>query len=116
MKFEELTITNIGGGAMPELFAEALGRILEDIADVNKPADKDRAIEFKIIFRTDEERAIAGIAIESKVKLAARKAATGYMHISIDGDKLSAYVNNPRQEVLKFDPADGPVVLNGGKE
>ena len=116
MQWEELTITNIGGGAMPELFEEALGRVLEDIADVNKPADTVRVIEFKISIRTDEEREHAGIEIETKVKLAARKAAKGYVHLSSDGEEISAYVNNPKQETLSFDPTDGPVVLNGGKE
>ncbi len=99
MQWEELTIRNIGGGAMPELFEEALGVILEDIADVNKPADAVRTMEFKISFRTDEEREMGGIIIESKVKLAARKAATGYMHISTDDETLTAYVTNPKQEV-----------------
>ena len=116
MKFEELTITNIGGGAMPELFEEALGRVLDDIADVNKPADAVRNMEFKISFKTDEERQLAGIMIESKVKLAARKAATGFMHIASDDGALTAYVTNPKQEVLEFEPAPAPVTINGGNE
>ncbi len=101
---------------MPELFEEAFARILEDIADVNKPADAVRTMEFKISFRTDEEREHAGVLIESKVKLAARKAAAGYVKLSLDDGELTAYVTNPKQEVLDFEPATlGPEIINGGE-
>ena len=89
MQWEKLSIENIGNGAIPELFTDALQRILADIADINKPAESDRSVEFKIKFRTDDERSVAAIEIETTIKVPKRKSVGGYVILCSGSDNIT---------------------------
>ncbi len=57
----EISITSICGGAVPEIFQRELYEVLKNIADPNTNPEKTRTITLKFIFKPTEDMSSASI-------------------------------------------------------
>lgn len=74
MTEKKISLTNIGDGAAVEMFDEALGKILENILDINTDAKTKRVITLKMTISPAENRDCSAIGIEVVPKFAPDKA------------------------------------------
>jgi hypothetical protein len=64
-----VTLDSIGGGALAELFAAELQKVLANIADPNTDEKAKRAIQISVVFKP-RERDVADIELKCASKLA----------------------------------------------
>lgn len=95
-----LSLENICNGAMPEIFRRELSIILANIADVNTPAEKKRAITFKFTFEPFPDRKGAQITLTSETKLAGVDGVQANAFIYRQNGELTAITQDARQERL----------------
>lgn len=91
---EQMTLANCGGGALADLFAEALPQILADIRDPKKITEQGRKLTLTIEFRVKDEDPTAPIEVlvGSKVQLARRKQRQSFAAITHDGKMVQHLV------------------------
>lgn len=100
-----LDITTICNGAIPELFAELMEEVLENIADPSTNPETVRSITLKIDFKPTKDRHGAVTTCASRVKVApVENVSTSVLFGKLDG-KLRAYSTNPNQMGM-FDPSN----------
>ncbi len=102
ISYERLSLDNINKGAVPELFEEAWKEVLDDIRNLQKPAEAARSVTIEIKIIPDKDRGMGGIQVSVKTKLAPPIPSTGYSHLALEGDSVVSYVNNPSQNVLEY--------------
>ena len=96
-----VSITSIGGGALPALFEESLQKVLEDIADESKSADTPRTITLTVKIKPDKGRAMSIIECSSAEKLAPQNKSKGVVyHRLTDKGILTAESTDPKQQEL----------------
>lgn len=100
MDYQEVTLTNLNGGVIFDLFEEELAKVLENIADPNTPAEQTREIKILIKFKPNEERGTAATVVLASSKLAAPKGHGSFVTFGTDGARARAYVTDPRQGEL----------------
>lgn len=66
---QELTLSNLAGGALIECVTAEMRRICENIQDPNCKAEAKRKLQISIVFEPDERRAMTGITYEVKATL-----------------------------------------------
>lgn len=113
-QFERLTLENINNGAVLDLFAEEWERLIGDIADVNKPAEKARTIAIEIEVKPDETRGHAAITVRAKTKVPSAIGTKGIAYFSLEGGRVESYVNNFDQGELFGENEEG--IINMRKE
>lgn len=111
-ELQELTLANIGGGVVPELFGRELAEVLKNIDDPNTEAKKKRTIVLEIEISPAESREVAHILVKCKSKLAPVSPAVALTYFGKKGSALHAYTADPRQTRLSFDK---PAVIEGGR-
>lgn len=99
-----VTLDTIGGGALAELFAAELTRVLANIADPNTDPEIKRAIGITVSFKPNRERDVADVKLTCTSKLAGIMTVSTQVFMGRSGGKLVAVENDPRQSNL-FDPA-----------
>lgn len=109
MQLREVTIQGLGGGVIPELFQDELEKVLADIDNPNKPADKIRRITLTIEFKPTENRQSAMVIVRAKSTLPETKPAMSPVHLAKEGKRLVAFGANPNQESLGF---QGPELVS----
>jgi len=96
MKDEELSLVTIEGGAVAELFDNALMEVLRNINDINTTT-KQREIHLKAIFKPlDENRNIITYKVVCDKKLCGQEALIGSADLKIHEGKLVA-VSRPKE-------------------
>lgn len=115
-RLEKLTLENLNGGAVGEMFAEEWERVVADIADSNKPADKPRTITIEIRVEPEEGRSYAAVLIKTKTKLPAAIGTAGIAYFSLESGHVETYVTDPNQAELSESMADKIVKLSGGQD
>lgn len=98
--YREVNLQNINQGHVIDLFDEAMGRVMENIADENTPPKKERVITIKITVKPNESREHAEVKVGVVTNLAPIKPSEGVVLFSYDGSKAKAYVSDPKQEDL----------------
>jgi len=98
-----VTLDTIGGGALAELFAAELQRILANIADPNTDPTTKRVITFAVSFKPKTDRDIADVELKCSSKLAGIRTVQTQLFMGRHQGKLIAVENDPRQSNL-FDP------------
>jgi len=93
-----LTLGNIAGGAAEEVFGRELQAILENIADVNTPAETKRKISLEFSFSPSKDRSMAAIELKCSSKVAAigKVDSTVFIFRSASGAVVAA-PHDPRQ-------------------
>ena len=99
---QDVTISNLGGGVLPELFQENQQRVLENIADSNVPAKGKRSIILQIDYEPSEERSVAQITVSVKCKLAGSRGVQVPVYLGYDGDTFVVRQADIAQQELGF--------------
>ena len=103
MGIEGVTLHTIGGGALAELFAAEMTRVLENIADINTDGDQKRTITIAVTFKPNRDRDGAQVTLKCGSKLAGIMTVETQLFMGRQAGKLVAVENDPRQSSL-FDP------------
>src|SRR3989339_1646960 len=101
MNYENLKLTNVNNGAIDDLFNEELGKVLNNINDLNVEADAVREIRINIKIKPSKDRLTATTAISVSSKLASNVANEGSVFFSFENNKPKAYANNYRQMTIQ---------------
>lgn len=100
-----VTLDTIGGGALAELFAAELTRVLANIADPNTDPEQKRAIGITVSFTPNRDRDVADVKLSCTSKLAGIMTVSTQVFMGKAGGKLIAVENDPRQSKLFDEPA-----------
>ncbi len=97
-RYQRTTLTTIAGGALPELFAEELRRVMANIDDPNTPAKAKRSITIQITLEPEGSRSAIAITAEVRSKLASPACSEGTLFVVRDtSGELFAVENNTNQ-------------------
>jgi hypothetical protein len=105
---DSVTLDTIGGGALSELFAAELGRILANIADPNTVAEQKRTITIAVSFKPTPDREVANVELTCSAKLAGIMKVSTRVFIGTQQGRLVAIESDPRQANM-FDEARPPL-------
>lgn len=101
-----VTLAGMREGAIEELFAEAVARVLENIDDPNTEHDSKRTVTIAFTFKaTDDTRNDVQIGVQSSVKLAPVRALSTVVHVARAGGRRS--LREPLRNV-EMDLPSGP--------
>lgn len=103
-EFYALNIGNILGGKFPERFDEAIRQVIQNMRDINTPADTKRKITFDFTFSPTEDRQTAAVMLTVKLKLASLEGVAGTIYVSKADGALKAYTRDIRQEQMFEEP------------
>jgi hypothetical protein len=103
---EKLTLDNICGGAVPEVFQRGLAIILQNIRDPNTSPEEKRKLTLEFTFKPHSTRSGADITLKMTPTRLSLEPVTGVMYVSGKRDNLSAYPHDPRQDVLFDQPSN----------
>lgn len=107
---EIVRLDTIGCGAALELFDIELGRVLENIADVNTEAEAKRTITLTVKIKPNKMREAGEIEIACESKLAPARPADAVLFFGKRGGRRIAVEHDPRQMGM-FDKHDRPTVV-----
>jgi hypothetical protein len=99
-EFKEVSLSTLGKGAAAELFAEELGKVLENIADVNTEAKVPREIRLSVKIIPRETRDFAAVKVSCTSKLAALKQYETSVHMGVEGGRVKAFEEEVKQGKL----------------
>lgn len=108
---ELITLDNIAGGALHELFEQEFQRVLANILDPNTPAEAKRSIRIDLTLEPNEHRTACHHHIEVSSKLAPFNGAAGLMFVGRRRGAPVAVVNNMEQTQLRWDAESAPKSL-----
>ncbi|MEL7059469.1 MAG: hypothetical protein AAGN46_05530 [Acidobacteriota bacterium] len=106
----ELSLANLGAGALEAHFQEELGRVLENIEAPGASPKTVRSITVRVDLRPTEDRSAVGVTARVTSRLApVSPAFVAQGFVSRSGSELSLVTVNPRQQKLPIEPsgADG---------
>ena len=107
-----VTLDTIGGGALSELFAAELARILQNINDPNTDAEAKRTITIAVAFKPNRDRDLANVELTCNSKLAGISSVSTRLFMGVHQGKLMAVESDPRQTDL-FDANRTPLAAVG---
>lgn len=100
MEQEPLTLVNICGGAVDEVFQRELEQVLSNISDVNTDAESKRKVTLEFTFEPFEDRSGAKVSFQCKSKTMPVNAVKGTVFFSRKGATLIAVPHDPKQARL----------------
>jgi len=101
-------LDTIGGGALMELFATELLRVLQNIADPNTDPEAKRTISVTVAMKPNRDRDVADIELKCGSKLAGISTVSSRLFMGKHQGRLIAVESDPRQSNL-FDQARPPL-------
>lgn len=104
-ELKSASIVSLNGGAIPELFAYELNRVMANIDDHNTSPDQKRKITIEVEFKPNEsrEQIETSIAVKSKLNAVKKSVAITYAVRDRSG-KLVAYNHEYKQPSLFPEP------------
>jgi hypothetical protein len=106
-----VTLETIGGGALSELFAAELARVLSNIADPNTDVQAKRAISIAVTFKPTKDREVVDVELKCSSKLAGIVTVSTRVFMGKSQGKLIAVEQDPRQSSL-FDQQSRPALVD----
>jgi hypothetical protein len=103
MEQENVSLGNICGGAVEEVFQRELADVLENIGDVNTDPEAKRKMTLEFTFEPFPDRSGAKIIFSCKSKIAPVESVSGTMFLQRRGTAMVAVPHDPRQARL-FQP------------
>lgn len=102
MDAQELTLLTICKGAVPEIFAHEMRKVISNIADPNTAATKPRKIVMEFTFTPFGDRSGASVTLTCKATHAALDASgvSGSIYLAKREGKYAAFSRDLRQEML----------------
>jgi hypothetical protein len=114
---EPLTLSNVCGGAVEEVFQRELEAVLDNIADVNTKPDAKRVIRFEFVFKPFAKRDGGEVEFSCTSKLVPAESAKGTMFLARGtGGRLFAVPHDPKQSRLFEMPTSGKDLAAGEKK
>lgn len=104
----QVTLDTIGGGALSELFAAELGKVIANIADINTDEKAKRTISITVAFRP-KGRDVVDVELSCNSKLAGLVKVSTQVFVGKQHGKLVVVENDPRQSNLFDEPGPRPV-------
>lgn len=104
-----LSIDNMAGGAVYEMFNEALKRLAANVGDVNTEPTQKRKIVLTIEAEPYKDRSGAEYKVRVDTKLAGLRPAESTMYFAKRGGEHLAFGRNTKQEEIQFDMGPTPV-------
>lgn len=101
---EEVSLSNLCGGAIEEVFQREFAQILANIADVNTDAEAKRKITLEFTISPFEDRSGAQVTFACKSKTVPVEAVKGTVFLLRKGLVFVAVPHDPKQ-VRMFDAA-----------
>lgn len=108
-----VTLETIGGGALGELFATELSRVLANVSDPNTDTKTKRKIQIEVSFKPNRDRDVTDVEMKCSSKLAGIMTVETQLFLGKHQGKLIAVENDPRQSEL-FDTNAAPLAAVGG--
>jgi hypothetical protein len=99
MKAQQITLGTMAGGAVDELFIDAMAKVIENIADPNTDHRFKREITLRFTITPNEERSIGKIVVGCSTKRAAVKGIEVGVYFGTQ-DGVPIVVEAPRQTDL----------------
>ena len=100
MEPQEISLTTICEGAVPEVFARELKEVLANIADPNTDPERARGITLKFTLKPYEDRSGAQVSFTCKPTLQPVEVAKSPVFLSRHTGQLKAYSVDQRQQAL----------------
>jgi len=120
MDAQELTLLTICKGAVPEIFAHEMAKVIANIADPNTSATKPRSVQLTFTVVPFPDRSGASVSLICKATLGALDASgvSGSIYIAKRDGKYAAFSRDLRQEMLfsseeQAIPSDGKTAGSG---
>lgn len=110
-----VTLDNLGGGALAELFQTELARVLANITDPNTDEKTKRTIVITVALKP-KDRGVADVELTCSAKLAPIAKVSTQVFMGRHQGKLMAVENDPRQSSLFDQPKPAPIAANFGGE
>ena len=100
MEAQEISLTTICEGAVPEVFARELKEVLANIADPNTDPERARGLTLKFTIKPYEDRSGAQVSFTCKPTLQPVEVAKSPVFLSRHSGALKAYTVDQRQVAL----------------
>jgi hypothetical protein len=105
-KKDRLTLMNLCQGGAEEVFQRDLDKVLENISDVNTPAEVERTITLRVKLKPAADRRSAIATFTSETKCCGVSALRGTVYIAKQQDgSIEAFPDNPNQTLLFQQPS-----------
>ena len=111
MENEDVTLTNLCGGAVEEVFQREWAAMLANVADVNTDAEAKRKVTLEFEIKPFEDRSGAQITFHCKSKTVPVEAVKGTVFLQRRGLVMVAVPHDPKQ-IRMF---DGKTAATGDK-
>lgn len=96
----ELSLETLGRGGAMELFNRELGRVLENISDVNTDPKATRSVSIELTIKPGEDRESGAVKVVVKAKFAPPRPLASVMYIGEKDGKAVAVTYDPKQTDL----------------
>lgn len=106
---KSVTLDTIGGGALAEMFAAELNRVIANIDDPNTDTKTKRQITIAVSFSPNRDRDKVKVDLKVGSKLAGIQTVETDIYVGRHLGKLVAVESDTRQGKLFDQPAAGPV-------
>lgn len=100
---EEVTLSNLCGGAVEEVFQREWAQVLANIGDLNVPAEAKREVTLKFTLKPFKDRSGAQVSFACKSKTLPVEAVEGTVFLQRRGLVMVAVPHDPKQ-IRLFDP------------
>lgn len=111
LEFKGVTLDQIGGGVVPELFEHELARILENIGDPNTIAKKPRKLVFEIVFSPTEDRESCSVKVSARSTVVGVQPVSCSLFLGRENGRMVACVRDRKQGELALAPV---IPIEGG--
>lgn len=114
---KKISLANLAGGAVVEAFDHELGRVIENIKDVNTHPMAAREIILKIKFKPmDEDRGLGKVEVHCHAKLAPAKPLAAKVYFAQLRGEFIGLEQDPNQPKLPMGEPIKLKVIGGEKE
>jgi len=100
---EEVSLSNLCGGAIEEVFQKEFAAVLANIADPNTPPEAKRKISLEFTIAPFEDRSGAQVTFACKSKTVPVEAVKGTVFLERRGLVMVAVPHDPKQGRMSFD-------------
>jgi hypothetical protein len=94
---ERVSLQNICGGAIEEVFQREFAAVLENISDPNTDAEAKRKITLEFTISPFEDRSGAQVSFACKSKTVSVQAVKGTVFLERKGTRMVAVPHDPKQ-------------------
>lgn len=105
---ENVTLGNLCGGAIEEVFQREWAQVLQNIGDLNTPAEAKRKVTLELTLKPFKDRSGAQVSFSCKSKTMPVEAVEGTIFLQRRGLSVVAVPHDPKQ-IRLFDPAAEPL-------